>query len=515
MVMERTPDLPIAAMASETGATMVVSGSYYQTGGTLHVQARLTDVTLARLLRPVETISVPADSAMLAIARLRTRLMATVAPLLDTTTHLRYASPPPSYEAYRDYLAGFAHFVEGDMRAALTLFERAANADSTYHMPRLAATIAQFNLGNNDTAFAQLEQLQRQRDALGPVEQGTLDMLNGVLRGDLPLVYRSVSRIARITPGSINEYMVAETARRLNRPAEALGILRAMGAERGELRGWSAYWRELTYAQHMLGDFESALATARIARVRYPDDATIITAEVRALAALGRADSVIQRVEAVRARGASSERRVGALYRVAAEEMLTRRGLDASTGNSDRHADAMRMAERAVSWYASQNDLNMRGGHIRALLLLDRVNEAATLASQQTRPQRVDKASSARLPSNFVDLGLACCDEQLHARDLGVIAAQQGKRDAAIGWEKYLSELQNALTGAQRGTRWAALHLDRAAIAAQLGDTERAMTMLREATANGLAFWPGLLADPQLAPLHRHPAWASFMRPAG
>lgn len=516
MVMQRTPDRSLASMAEETGATMIVSGSYYRTGGTLHVQARLTDATLTKLLRPAETVSVPADSAMMAIARLRVRLMAAVAPLLDTTTHLRYASPPPSYEAYREYLAGFSRFIDGDHQAALSLFQRAASTDSSYYMPRLAAAIVQSNLGDIDAAFVELQQLQNQREVFGPVEQGTLDMLSGLLRGDLSFVYRSVSRVARITPVSINEYMVAETARRLNRPAEALGILRAMGAERGELRGWRAYWRELAFAQHMLGDLQGALTSARVARARYPADRASASAEIRALAALGFEDSVIQVIESVRGRSAAWESQVGPLYRAAAEEMMSRGLSDESRASLDYRTRAMRLAERATSWYAEQNDDVLHGGYVRSLLMLNRLNEAAAVASQQQlRPNIDDTPRYELIPSTLADLGDSPLDEKLRARDLGVIAARQGAREQAMVWDAQLMQMQASLSEAQRGTRWASLQLDRVAILAQLGETDRAMNMLREATANGLAFWPGLLADPHLAPLRRHPAWASFATPAG
>ena len=152
--------LTIDAMARETGATIVVSGSYYRTGGTLHLQARLSDASLSTLLRPVETVSVPVDSVEQGVASIRERVLASLAPLMDTTTHFRFASTPPSYEAYEDFLRGFEQFVDGDLGKALALFERAANADTTYHMAQLAAAIAQSNIGDFRGAFARVPKAQ-------------------------------------------------------------------------------------------------------------------------------------------------------------------------------------------------------------------------------------------------------------------------------------------------------------------------------------------------------------------
>ena len=57
--------------------------------------------------------------------------------------------------------------------------------------------------------------------------------------------------------------MIGELARKMNRPAEAVSVLRALGPDRGELRGWRPYWRELTFALHLLGQHDEELVAAR------------------------------------------------------------------------------------------------------------------------------------------------------------------------------------------------------------------------------------------------------------
>lgn len=487
------------AMARETGATMVVSGSYYRTGGTLHLQARLTDASLSTLLRPVETVSVPVDSVESGVARMRERVLASIAPLLDSTTHFRFASTPPSYEAYSDFLRGFEQFVDGDLTKALALFERAANADTTYRMAQLAAAIAQSNLGDVRGAFARVHSLKQARDRLGPVEQGTLDMLDGMLRGDTPAVYTAVLRTSRITPGSIVEYMVAESARRLNRPHEALRVLRALHPDHGELRGWRAYWREMGYALHMTGDYAGVLAMVRDAKRRYPASDDVLAAEVRAMAALGYADSVQGLLASVDMAPGVLRERVGAMYRLAGEEIAMR-------GDS---ASARRFAGHAVAWYETAANRGRVAGYVRALRLAGDTERARRIVASLG-----DTISAGT--SSLVDLGiLNALDVHVLMRDAGILAAQRGDTAAATRWERRIAQRQATLDESLRGSAWGGLQLDRAAIAAQRGELDRAITLLREALQGGLAYWPGLLADMDLVPLHAHPAWRAMMQPAG
>ncbi len=496
---DRNAPSQLEAVARETGATMLVSGSYYRTGGTLHLQARLTDAVTAALLRPAETVSVPVDSAMNAVSQLRERLLAGIAPMLDSTTHFRFASTPPSYAAYRDFLSGFDRFVEGDLSGALQLFERAYREDTTYRMPQLAAAIAESNRGDMQSSYARVQALKAARDRFGPVEQGTLDMIDGMLRGDIPSVYTAVARTAKITPGSIVEYMVAETSRRMNRPGEALRVLQGLNPEHGELRGWRAYWREMAYTKFMQGDYRGALEAVRETQSRYADDDALLTAEIRSLAALGYRDSVVARLTAVDARPGRSREQVGALYRIAAAEFVLQ----------DRAEDARSLVARSAAWYRTNAQSTNRAGYARSLRMLGE-NDSAL------RVVRAITDTSSAGTSTLIDIGIGDADEsRVLMRDFGVLAAMRGDTVEASRWEQRIVAQQYALPDWSRGTRWAGLQLDRAAIAAQRGEIDRAIALLREALGRGLAYWPGLRSDPDLLPLRDAPAWRELLRPAG
>ena len=144
-------------------------------------------------------------------------------------------------------------------------------------------------------------------------------------------------------------------------------MLRGLNPERGELRGWRAYWRETGYALHMTGDFAGALSMAREARLRYPDSDELLAAQVRALAALGHVDSVEETLLAAVDAGPGALRDgVGALYRVANEEFALRRD----------SVSALRCARRAVAWYQEKPNSGRVAGYVRALRLAGASDEA-------------------------------------------------------------------------------------------------------------------------------------------
>src|SRR5207244_3008620 len=115
---------------------------------------------------------------------------------------------------------------------------------------------------------------------------------------DRPQGLRASRAMASLAPASETLYLVAEDARALNRPREAVDALVALGPDRGFTRGWWVYWDELTTALHLLGDHRAELKQALEGARRFPDNPQVLMTQVRALAALGRADEVMQRLAA-------------------------------------------------------------------------------------------------------------------------------------------------------------------------------------------------------------------------
>jgi len=476
-------------VARDVGAGMVVRGAIYREGRMVHLQAQLLETHTGRLLRPVERVSVTDDSLMMGIDRLRTRVVAALAPLADTVTHLRRAIAPPTYEAYRDYVAGLATFVNGNTRAALSLFQRSAAEDASYPMPRIAAAIMHLNLQDADAAQRLMASLTAERVRLGPLEQSTLDMVQGLLAGNLPKAYDAVVRQARIAPGTIGEYMVGELARKMNRPAEAVSVLRTLGPDRGELRGWRWYWQELTFAEHMLGNHGAELMAAHDAMQRYPDDITIAGYELRAQSALGD-------------RGAVS----AALIRLDASlaslgERATLRVMTATEYVAHHPDDGRAMARAVVAWFdslppAARDEPVIRGQEAHALLLGNRNADARA----RLRPLIAQPTASSTM--SFALMGLA-----------GVVAAADGDPVEARRWMDQIAARARAMTPAERGLSWGESTYRRSIIAARLGDSTLALTLLRDARREGFGMEPSVHAEPAFAALRRWPPFSAVLAP--
>lgn len=482
------PDGGTRRLARETGAGIVVSGSYYLDGDRLYLQAMTLDGGTGRVLRPVEAVSVPRDSTVQGIDLLRSRVLAALALAADTVYHIRAAAPPPTYEAYRAYIGGMEAFVGGDPATALRLYLQAAAEDTTWAMPRIAAAIMYSNLGNDTAADSVLAPLAAARERLGPLESGTLDMMLGMLRGDHGAAYVGMREAARIAPGTINEYMVAELARKMNRPSEAVAVLERMGAERGELRGWTPYWRELSWSYHMLGDHERELATARSARERYPQDAFVLSLEVAALAALGRVAEVRARVDERVASADARSPRAGELMMSAARELEVH----------GHPAAAAELRERGLAWCETRRDqVQVTGPHrsLCAHLLSDagRLEEAGVVLALLVE----------EFPGNPILVGR-----------LGVVLARLGDVEGAKALSEEVARYSSPMGRAGPINTTGGEHtVQRAAIAAWLGDRAEALALLRQAQGEGLVFGPYLQAHPALAPLREDPGFNEWLRP--
>jgi DNA-binding SARP family transcriptional activator/TolB-like protein len=467
-------------LARETGAGTAVSGSYYRQGDSLHFQARIEDVATARVIAAIGPVGSRADAPVDGIDQLRQRVLAALAPLSDERdTHVRVARAPPGYDAYQAYVSGFESFVRQDVPAALRHFQRAAAADSTFMLAAVAAAIMHSNLGDWASADSIARRVAESRDHLGAMEAATLDMLQGWLRGDDEAAYEASLRQARFAPGSIGEYQVAEQARRLNRPAETVRVLTGMGPERGELRGWFPYWRELTDAHHMLGNHRAELKAARQARALYPASPRGLLHEVRALAALGRTAEVERRIQERLTSASPESPSAGALMVAAARELRAHGRPDAARG----------LLERSLDWYRAQGPDGAVGdprpGIATVLYELGRWDEAGEAFA----------ALAAGSPDNLALQGY-----------LGVIAARRGDETEADRIALWLRDRERPYLHGQH-TLW------RARIAAVLGQHDQAVDLLRDAFAQGVPHHVAHHTDPDLQPLRDFLPFRELMRP--
>ena len=80
---ESTPGKISRGLQEETGADVVVSGSYYRNGDSLSFQSQITDVKLGKLLMAIGPVAAPRTNPVLAVTELRSRAMGFLASTAD------------------------------------------------------------------------------------------------------------------------------------------------------------------------------------------------------------------------------------------------------------------------------------------------------------------------------------------------------------------------------------------------------------------------------------------------
>jgi DNA-binding SARP family transcriptional activator len=468
------------ALAGRTGAGTLVSGAYYRAGDMVGWQVQITDAARGRLLQTLEPLSVPLDSATAGMELLRQQVAAVLAARFDWTQELREIttrSEPPTYAAYAAYVEGIQLFGP-QPQIAIERFDRAWELDSTFYSALLFSILANTQFGSLARADSLAQSLAPHRDALSPFERAFLDRSRTDLAGDRDGALRAARRMTELTPGS--QFIIGHAAQAVwaNRPREARDVLRRLDPMPGLLPGYAAE-DFLATARHMLGEHRQELRGARQARLHYPELRTLGW-EVRALAALGRVDEV--------------ERLLGESLALPPQPGLTAADVLRSTAaelSAHGHAEAAaRTWEEAIAWYARRPGAE-QAHHRRAL--------ARTLyeAGRWTEARALFEDLAAEHPGNVQLLG-----------HLGALAARRGDRAEA---ERISTALAASLQPYLRGghTLW------RARVAAQLGEHEQALHLLREAFSQGQPYGAWVHTDPDLIPLRHLSSFRQLVRPKG
>jgi hypothetical protein len=268
----------------------------------------------------------------------------------------------------------------------------------------------------------------------------------------------------------------------LNHPAAAIHALTSFTADPDEFE-YSYDWmpaRLLAAAYHMNGDYEGQLRVAREGQRRFPGVLQLYSQEGAALAALGRLDEIEKVIEACEALGGSRSGSPAGVMSAVYSELRAHGHREAS----------LKVAERTVHWYQARPAVeaaDSRGGLLESLCYSERWNEAKTTAD-------------VLLAENPDDIG--------RLGSVGVLAARLGDAAQARRIEADLAAITRPYL---RG-----LHTyQRACIAAQLGENDRALALLRDAFARGFEFNEEVHRDANLEPLWGYPPYEELMRPKG
>lgn len=480
-----TDDTALRAAARQAGAATMVSGSYFLAGAELEIRARVTDAATGKpvfVLRPERG---PRGQPAPAVDRVRQRIMSALMLHLGRTPSLGGVTTPPLYSAYQEYLTG-AMLMGVNWSGVVQHFERAAELDPEFWHPQIRLIFAYRVTGDRAKSEAIRQHLEENQDKLGPADRVLVQYYDAQAAGQMLEAYRKARELQALAPRDFSyTYAAAKHALDFNRPREAAECIGDV-----EKYDWQffGHWMQGTwllgvaaFSHHLLGEHEVELKVAELGVRLYPDMLNVREDQARALAALGRIaelDRVIAESLGIHARRGTP----GEVLLVAAQEL-----------RAHGHADASRrVAAQGAAWFSGvtgeqADSIEMGLNGIECLWLAERWQEARSLAD----------ATVLRFPDDPFGKGYRA-----------VLAARAGDRDVAVAADRELTAADDVRG---RGNySWL-----RAGIAAQLGERDQAIELLRVALAHGLNAKGYLHVYAFLEPLHGYPPFEELIKPKG
>jgi DNA-binding SARP family transcriptional activator len=478
-------------LGRQDSAGMIVRGSYYLSGDSVLFQAGIIDVASGRMLRSLDPVGAPVERATDALDVLRVRIAGGLSPLVNALNRGYPVDPDlvPSLSltANREFLAGLQQAALFDGEAADRHYRRAVGLDSTFVAPLIQLA---FKATENDECSITDSigvLLEPRQDQLTPWDRMTIEWLRAYCRRGVTEALGFLERRYRAYPRSASAR--THYARGLlasNQPRAAREILRRMDPERdmgwysSPRHVWPRYWWLMAGSWHMLGEYGTELGITD----RWRDSAAVEWQVIRgrALAALGR------------------EREVMALLASSAEtsvDSVAEHHLEIATElvAHGHPRTAMAIAESLLAQFELRPDTGWsRASDIAwANRLLGRMENERDALEQIARS---DADTLAKLEAE-ARIAVLLADTARAMRIDGTLAEQIGR----------------PLRGpAARGPEI----LTRAHVAAGFGHRERAVALLRDASARGF-FHLGSShvyhTDLLLAPLRGYPPFDALLKP--
>ena len=320
-------------------------------------------------------------------------------------------------------------------------------------------------------------------------QQRLVGMIDARLEGRWNDAYRIASEeLVRDPTDGWQRYQLIVSAVLANRPLAAVGAYN--GIE----------WDPLTPGQPRFGAIEN-ICDALHMLGRYDEEFTL----VRDALAAGPLHSVGRPPQSVQLRPLAALGRIDEINRVVDEILLIPESgtfdwnLMISVANELRvHGfpeAGQAMAERAVAWFENNPEVPKRVYYSMCLMNAGRVDAAWTIIEN--------------LLPEFPD-------HQFFLTTAGVCAAQLGDRAKAIEFEELIVELGEAdlQTDGFLGYH-GVVPYRRARIAAQLGEHDRAISLLQQAVTDGFSNYLLIHRDPNFEPLWDDPEFQEILRPKG
>jgi tetratricopeptide (TPR) repeat protein len=481
----------VLRLARERGAGLVLSGAYYLDGESLRLQARLVDAATGDLIYAFEPVAVARGAAAEGIEMLRERVLAAVAAHDNPDIDIAVMRPPASYEAFQSFQQGQELYGSNFLKA-IAHFRRALEIDPEFHVARDYLIWAYFETGDRARAIQEISVADGLLNRMTPYDQARLRYARADINGDRAGVANALRRMLEFAPHNVDiQFDLGWATIELNRPGEAAELLEPIVSSWAPTRfskAWWALWK-MTEALHMLGDYEREFEYAELGLERFPDVGNFYLAKARALAAMGLAAEATEVIDAclpVRLREGEYNQGLGYVMTATACELRTHGYRSASDD----------MAARAVAWLdkkVSESDTEER--------------DPEDLSSQSYALCVAGRWDEAREP--LEELRKRGWNPVIVAGALGVIAANTGDQEEALRiFDELHGDPGDPRSASNRSAR-------RAAIAAQLGEKDRAVDLLAEAFSQGKEYSYYTHINIGLEPLWDYPPFQELIEPKG
>ena len=482
------------ALAGGTRAGLVVSGAFYFQNDTLQWRAEIVDAIAGKVRADIGPIRGPAAEPSESIEQLRGKVLGAIAALVDPTSDAALRRPHGtiehvrSLEGQREFKEGLDLFLRyGQSERSLQHFYRAFALDSMDAVALLEAAFAHWGLGQYAQVDSIVVRLRPSRNRMGEHDRLWFDLWSAKIAGDRKRALEVNRQLVRLTPRGGWELQGGYQALSARRPREAVTILEGADPDKGLLEGLAWLFELQAEALHVLGDHERELQVTLRERERHRQLPSALVAQVQALAALGRLAELRARLReggtmAPQPALQSPQLSDGGITTVAAEELRAH-------GNAQASRE---LFEQAIRWYTQK----LREAP-ESEVLQSGLGTAFYGAERWAESRAVFEGLARRFPNSLDYRGV-----------LGVLAARQGRR-------KQAARISATLAASHHPYSFGLATLWRARIAAQLGEPEKAISLLNGAFAEGLAFGIELHRDVDLEPLHSLPSYRELLEPQG
>jgi tRNA A-37 threonylcarbamoyl transferase component Bud32/tetratricopeptide (TPR) repeat protein len=297
----------VSSVSAQTGARLVVTGSYFLLGDTLSFRAEVLDGETGRQTHVVKPVLASRDAIGTALEQLAQRVAVHLFVELGEPQFrlMSFQWGYPTLEVMRLCREGFALNVPGSYDTALARFLEAWELDTTWVLPLAWATGPLYNMGvSHAEADSATRIVYDKREQLS--ESGRLAIQSSVAMydGDWETATQYRCQAFEAEPGRswTNSGDCSFFAVISNRPRQALWAweesARRQEVQPLELAGsLQSLWA--VHAYHLLGDYEQELNVARrfLERAEPHDLPRAEYVRLRALVGLGRLEEVRRGVE--------------------------------------------------------------------------------------------------------------------------------------------------------------------------------------------------------------------------